>query len=720
MILILIDALLLILAHVGTALIQSDAIRWDMRLSDLAGVVGMSSDLWIGVVLVFLALTVVRAVGNEQEKKQWRTLLAALSQRLGWRLWLLAALLMLPQRLMDTNSGYTCIQPESVLSLLLLGLDWSRTFAALIWLRRCAAPPEEELAARQPGPSDIATPRRSSIFWLGLLILTCGLIGQVALLKGIPRVQDEIIQEWQSRLFRLGALHTPPLPVRESFLPDPSIDENGTWIYSTYQPAYALLKALFQIVNLDVLLNPLLGVLCLLLLSRVCRQVPRFDVNRYAVVLFACSPFLLLMSASRMNHLLGLCCLLLAANGLAEFVAKRRWRGILLASVAVSLLLLTRRVEGAALALSLCVSLFLIAEGWAVRLGGSALITGAGVVAALVQSRWAVAIAGDPLLAVRHVQASATILQQLTPGLLWSNNLDNLLGFAGWAFGGGLAGWAGFALLRERVTLESQVCRTIETFFCLHATALILGYSWYYFQDFCYGPRYLFPLLPAAAWGAARLLGQLDTIHPRAGSRVLRLTIGVGILVMTQSWWAILAPDFWHIRADLASVIAEQVPTNSLVFLRHPARIRLDVLRQLRALRVSPELLQRSVVSDAVDYDAFLEALKRLPTGATEPRILELLLDFEHQARGHRPEGFAINGMEVIRLNHPFLGTGSRILALDLGDEPNMRLQAAYSSYQPVLLYRRGQRYGIASMTSCGLARFDEPRRVPEVEAHER
>ncbi len=717
--LIIVDTLLLLLSHVGTALLQSDAIRWEARLTDAVAYAGMDDSLWSLVVLLFLALTVIRAIGTVEEKAQWKEILGSLRHHLGNRFWWLILLALVPQRLMDTNSGYTCIQPEQTSALLLLGLDWARTFASLIWFRRCvmSCRPADAAASQQSSP-DLPLLSRSRLLGFAVLILSCGVVGQQLLLGGIPRVQDEIIQHWQARLLLLGRAHTPPLPIRESFLPDPSIDENGSWIYSTYQPAYAFLKAALMKVNLDTLLNPMLGVLCLLLFVRLFRTAQARETEIYGISLFACSPFLLLMSASQMNHSLGLLCLLIGVNGLADLTQGRN-RGLAGAMVAIALLLLTRRVEGAALMLSLFISAFLIPATFARRAIWGGLLLGSVIPAVLAQSQWAQLIAGDPLLAVRHVQVSASVLAQLSPGLLWSNNIDNLLGFSAWAFGGGLAGWTGFALLKRREAV-SNTETIIDLFFVLHSILVIVGYSWYYFQDFCYGPRYLFPLLPAAAWGGARVLRLLDQLWPNAGRRAQGLIAAIGLFVMVHAWWSLLARDYWHIRSDLASVIERLVPNQSLVFLRHPARIRLDVLRQLRALRVSAPLMQRAVSTDAVDYDALLDQLRRLPQDAPEGLVAAVLDEAEQQARYRRPEEFSINGMEVVRLNHPFLGTGSRILALDLGDGPNALLKQAFSEYQPVLLYRRGDEYGIASEGPCGLARFDEPRGLPSPQAEDR
>lgn len=769
---------LLLAAHLGSALIQADPRRAEAGLAAVAA--GWPVDpVWPALALVgwlawWLALgtrpQATLAAAWQQLRGVWGPLPAGLA----------IAALLLPQRVLDNNSGYTLIDRDSTLFLVCLVLDVIRGLGAFalfhaVFCGGAAGVPGSDRgdSAETPGPNDtmcalspccqegrgempdppiargpcppagsVAGPeaggpppecartassgapelregaggacaggasRPRSDPWLRPWLVTAAVTllaaAAVALqfgaLDGIPHVDDEIIQDWHARLLAAGRVRGTAHGCLESFAPDSKIGSNGEHLFSTYQPGLALVWSVFQPWGAVGLVNPALAVLAVLLFLGLLRRTHGVAIARLAAVLLAGSPFLALMAAGRMNHLLALVLALAAARGLLLLAAGAPVTGGVATGLAVGLCLLTRRVEAAAL-LGGVVLAVLTWPGFDRRqvifLAVVGLLVG-GVFT--LQADLFRAHTGNPRQSLDHARGVLTSWGSVPPGVLWQNLVDNVLGFGAFAFGGVVAGWWGFAFLRWR---GEGAAGLLERFFLVQAGLTLLVYGAYEYQDFCYGPRYLFGLLPAAALGTT--LG-LAALAARVGEWPVRRWLGIGLafslLLTCHQGWSCLARKFWNIDARFERSVRTTVRSPALLFLRSPTRVRVQAARVLAARGLPRELVVAATLADALDVDGLVAAV----ASETEPaRAAGVVAAFLAAAAGRDPIHFDISPWEAVRLNTDDPFHQDIVIALDLGDQPNEALRRALPGHTAWLA---GCRFGepfLLPYEPAGVPRF--------------
>ncbi len=774
----------MVAAHVGSACIQADHRRAEAWVSGLAPDWPIDPVWPVLVVLAWAAwwlalgprplATLDEAFGRV--RGAWGAGPAAV---------VLGALL-LPHRVFDDNSGFLHLDGDSPLLVIGVILDVIRglgafaVFHALFLAHPLASPEATDLTAPMPAPSSIAggssgkpdrqapsrhserlseggvagstgltaaspepdrgfpaqrkgeplraegqpPARRWSWAVTGTAVAVAGLAAalQFGPLQNIPHVDDEIIQDWHARLLAHGKLQAASFPGLESFSPDHKLNDNGRHLFSTYQPGLAVLWAIAHRWGAKGLVNPLLAALAILLWFDLVAATHGGSTGRRAALLLGWSPFLIVMAAGRMNHLLALLLIIVGARGLVAGIAGRRWSGALMAGLAVGGCLLTRRVDALALlggvagtAISfpgfdrrrvLFLAVFLLVVGGS--LAGQA---------ALSQLH-----TGDPAQATHQIGAAVSSWGRTPLAVYWQNLLDNALGFTVFAFGGVVAGFLGFAFLRWRPTppvapggftpgtppgnqehaLQEPVL--LERFLVLQAGLTFAAYSVYYYQDFCYGPRFFFSLLPAAALGAARAVEALARLAgPGAVRRWLSLTAAFALLLTGHQAWASLARKYWNIDSTFQRFVQSNIEGPALLFLRNPTRPRLALARLLTGRGLAREQVMAIVGQDALDVDGLTSDLA---LAATPGQAAEVLRRHLAEARGRDPIHFDISPWEVVRLNSADPLRQDVVIALDLGDEANERLRAALPHHVPWLA---GCRFGepfLLPYEPAGVPRF--------------
>jgi hypothetical protein len=133
---------------------------------------------------------------------------------------------------------------------------------------------------------------------------------------------DELAQLWHARILLTGRFSLPADPNPEFFAIDNVVDR-GRW-YSHFPIGGPLLLALGMLARAPWIVNPILaGIACAALYSFVRLTATELHA-RISACLFAASPFILLMSATYMNHTATLC---LAMCGLAALAQWERSAG---------------------------------------------------------------------------------------------------------------------------------------------------------------------------------------------------------------------------------------------------------------------------------------------------------------------------------------------------------------------------------------------------------
>ncbi len=639
--------------------------------------------------------------------------------------------MLLPQRVMDDNSGYVMIPSDSPLLSWLTLLDVARGVASFGIAGRVLEYLDRNDASQRSMERDHGVPRprrRYAALGVGTALLgtILALSIQFGVLGNIPHVDDEIIQDWQARLLATQRVRAPDNPAGESFTYDAKLGFNGRYLFSTYQPAMAVIWSGISGLAAAGCVNPFLFLLVLLLCRRATAATAGTCRADLVVLLLGVSPFAILMAGGRMNHLLAL--LLVAAVWRALPIALTADRpgavaaGAMLAGLSAGIAFMTRRPDAVAL-LAASIAAVTLAPVKINRkqyiILSISVLTG---ICLFLQTGFVHAHVGDASQLVWQVRDAARGAVDLGMTQLLANVTDTVLGFSAYAWGGILAGWPGLIWLwitvlngcRARrsgegnATFASAGQRVAEQFLAFQAALTVVGYSAYYFQDFCYGPRYFFGLLPAAAYGWS---GILETLMKKGDERPvwqwLRLTAAFALLMVANQIFAHVGTSFWHIDTRFQSFLSRLPAGPRLIFLRHPARVRLEVARRLAARGIDRETIASAVSPDAIDYDLLRDELDELPASASRDALKSLLSERVGAASTASPEQFAVNPWEVVRLNGCDPLSQKTVIALDKGDTANERLRALLPDHAPALAVSGPGGFRLASYTLSGLASFD-------------
>lgn len=404
----------------------------------------------------------------------------------------------------------------------------------------------------------IGSSGRAAIGFAFLLALMAGI--SWLCFDGIPHVQDSMAQQFQAEIFASGRVSM-PLPEHPEFFPSEFMVQHGGRWFNQYPPVHAALLAVGVLLGLPWLINPLLGAAAAVLIYLAARQAYGRSLGGATLALACVCPFLWFMSGERMNHATSLlwtsAALALLAPALRREPSRLSVNRLGFAGLALGLGIATRPLCGVAVALPMLAGLVwppaFAPPGkrltmWAAPLldrRRELLFCGLGILVGTL-----------PLLAFN----AATTGSPLVSGyqLLW--------GASGWGFGSSqwgpphtlrrgleaaFANWdaaakylfewpipcliplAGLVCLRRLTRMDRVLLATL--------TALTLAYIPYFFQDLCFGPRFLYAGLPAFLILTARGLRGLglywsrrERIRPRAGvsavARAAALCSLVGLL----------------------------------------------------------------------------------------------------------------------------------------------------------------------------------------------
>jgi len=687
-------AIVIFLCQSAISIIQADPVFAKVFIEDfsakplgilLYAVVGTIFGLGFSIAFGMSPIAVVKQIIDE------------LRQKIGYgpAVFVVGSLL-LPQRLMDNNSAFTFIPPESSLAGLMFALDLNRALYSFIMFKKLILVDWKESQKKWGLHSPLLLAFVGAVFQI---------IVQVGVIGNIPRVDDEIIQDWHARMLAQGEVRAPLNPCGPSFAPDVKISFNGRRLFSTYQPGLSLIWSVIYPLGIVGCVNPILNLLAILCFFYLLQKHYGRNVANAAILLFVFSPFANLMATSRMNHTLASLLSIICGIGISLAGNGGNAAGGLLFGLASGFAVMTRRVDG----ISLCLAGFLAFLTMKTDFRKKAVFGTIAVATLLIiykiQTALSLVHTGDSLLALRHPQNMLAKLLEMPPGILAANIIDNIFGFNAYAFGGLIAGFMGFGFLRMR---GNEPAVLIEKFFALQALFVFCFYGLYEYQDFCFGPRFFFCLLPAAVLGTAKMIEAFQFFVPVKNLRSWLLMGGAfGILMMTHQIRSNLGNHFWNIDRQLETYMDKTIPQPSIVFIRNPTRIRAEIARRLAAMKASKEIILNAISESSLDYDALLEDFSKIDN-ANITEAVNCLARRREKSRYQRPEDYDINPFEVVRLNSADPLNQKIVLALDLGDEANEKLISRLPDHKPFLIWKRRKEFFSCPYGKAGIQRFDE------------
>ncbi|HEX7478568.1 MAG TPA: glycosyltransferase family 39 protein [Polyangiales bacterium] len=231
--------------------------------------------------------------------------------------------------------------------------------AALLWAALRALPQNVVDALQRRLAALIEPQPGATREGLGALAVGCALFSfsVSALLacfsyERAPHIPDEVAYLFQARYFATGALFAPIPPVKEAFETYLVSCQNGH-CFSPFPPGWPAVLALGVLAHVPWLVNPLLGAANVLLVFAVSRRLYDAKLARLATLLFAVSPWHLLMSMSFTSHSFALGCALLATYCVLRTRDTQRSAYCLVGGGCIGLVSLSRPLEAAVVAVVL-------------------------------------------------------------------------------------------------------------------------------------------------------------------------------------------------------------------------------------------------------------------------------------------------------------------------------------------------------------------------------
>ncbi|MFI5197207.1 MAG: ArnT family glycosyltransferase [Thermoanaerobaculia bacterium] len=380
-----------------------------------------------------------------------------------------------------------------------------------------------------------------------------------------PHVQDSVAQLFHAKIILRGAASAPAPPVPEAFEYSHLVISDR-W-YSIYPPAQTVLLSFFLGLGVPSLANPVLGVIGLLGIALLARDLYGDGVARVAVFVCLLSPYWLLMHSEYMNHALANAALVWAVFAFVRAGRGERLEWALLSGALFGVAFLVRPFTPVLVGAALVVFSLIRARReprWLVACGVLALAATPGVGLEMLFNK---ATTGQPFL--------SAYVQKLGPGHLpgfhqppWGPPHTPWLGLRNvLADFNALNRWMTGLLVPWSVLLCGLAIETTEglALLCLVPGALLAGHFAYWYVDFCFGPRFLFEAMPCFAVLTAL---SLRALYRRRPDRVTVFVL-LALLGAPFVWSGLLANyahGFWGIDSATSAKIARAAPSDSLVF----------------------------------------------------------------------------------------------------------------------------------------------------------
>ena len=423
-------------------------------------------------------------------------------------------------------------------------------------------------------------------------------------LGGVPHIPDSAYYLRQARAIASTASTTLALPfdgdVGEAVAPPFSQVGAGEVRLNYYERGWALVLAPFAAADRSYLLNPLLSAVALVLLAVVARRLFDETVALVCAVLWAVSPFTIIMAGDQMNHT-ATACLLLGAI-LAAAGRRRVW--LLLSGVLLGVAAWVRLLTTVVLTVPAGAVVLRLRAGRRWTAGQmAALVLGAGLMGGVILLDNA-GTTGNPLRFPRQVYHGLSLgIENLAAGMenadstlaglppiLWGGAVPNLLAALALA-GAILTPW------RRGLPLAAAPLAVVAAYAFTNAGGL-----------HGYGPRFYFEAVPflflLAALGVTALARGSGTI-----SRRVALVAGGALLAVNVHALATVLPRYenYNLLRDAPARAAAALPRGSWLLVAADSWEEYDEL----ATVFDPTFSDRVVVREAPGITADRLALLR-------------------------------------------------------------------------------------------------------------
>lgn len=435
---------------------------------------------------------------------------------------------------------------------------------------------------------------------LSFFVFLSGILFNHFLLGGIPHVHDSVSQFFQAKIFAQGALTAPEPTYPEFFRRLYILTDHGHW-YSIYPPGFTLLLSLGVWLGFPNFVNPIIVALAIPVLFYLTLQIVNAPQSRLAVALYAASPFTVMMGAGYMNHPACQLFILIFFLGLLKSIKENTgnffylWGAV--AGFGLGYAYQTRPLT--AMAFGLLGGLWwLIQEKRSLkkRAFWTLIFLLGALPPVLFQFQYNHVTTGSPWMTPYQKQYNgiplgfgdvAWISDELKPDKAntvhhtplrgFSNSTRNLNGLNYWLFG-----WPAPSLIFAALLFLPGMKRSKLDWLCLAAVfSQPIAYAFYFYQDFCFGPRFLYETAPFWFILTARGINEIIRFGPYYVNISKQAMQGaLACLLVFCFAWAVafswperindLGDEYWGVRDEVYAQLKNELKDdNAVVFVEY-------------------------------------------------------------------------------------------------------------------------------------------------------
>jgi len=417
-----------------------------------------------------------------------------------------------------------------------------------------------------------------------ILAFTAANLGSYFLFEHIPHIQDSLDQVFHGRIFALGKLIVPSHEYRDFFNFTHMIND-GKW-YSEYPPGHSFLMMFGAMLGIPWIINPLMGSLSIMVFYFIGKEIYDEKTGRLAAALGLFSPFIIFMSSEFMSHGSALFFISLFVLFFARAINRGKFYNSLISGASLGIALNGRPMTAFAISIPFAVyAIVLLVKGfrkYILRLS-IILVTVCAFIGILLLFNYLTT--GKPLLfgyVVRHGEGHNPGFghsgwgKPHTPSKGFRQNMNNLNALNKYLFEWPIPCLFFVFLLFASGTRNKWDYLSISSFWILS-----IAYFFYWFQDWCFGPRFMYEssvmcilLTARGILRTPRLMNStlgLKTSHERVmgtvGTAVV-ICILLGLAFHIRPLVKIYSKNYWGVNASVLKAVKREKITNAVVFVR--------------------------------------------------------------------------------------------------------------------------------------------------------
>ena len=409
-------------------------------------------------------------------------------------------------------------------------------------------------------------------------------LGSYFIFEHIPHIQDSLDQVFHGKIFSIGKLTVPSHKYKEFFDFTHMIND-GKW-YSEYPPGHSFLMMLGIFLGMPWIINPLMGSLSIALFYFIGKEIYDEKTGRIAALLGLFSPFIIFMSSEFMSHGSALFFISLFILFFAKTVKRGRFYQPLIAGTALGMALNGRPMTAFAVSIPFIVyAAILLIKNFRMRIVRFSImvVTVCAFIGMLLLFNYLTT--GDPLVFGYEAKwgkghnpgfGHSGWGEPHTPSKGLRQNLNNLNAFNKYLFEWPIPCLIFVFLLFASMTRNKWDYILISSFW-----ALSIAYFFYWFQDWCFGPRFMYSASVMAILLTARgILRTPELINGVLGLKtssgrikgvvgaVVIVCIIIGLSFQIRPLVRLYSNSYWGVNASVLKAVKREKIKNAVVFVR--------------------------------------------------------------------------------------------------------------------------------------------------------